>query len=147
MIICGSVRFTETKIEELDDGQVMISIPKNEISSLQLSYGQTVEKPKTQLLAGSLLIIMGFFIGLWPLLGYLSESHPKGGAFGAIIGSALTLFVFGFYLIKPIFSKGYYILIVTNHGSRKVNIGNCTPTEVVTAGKNLGYQIENVSNP
>ena len=55
----------------------MVSIPKSEIVSITVCYGQSVEKPILQMIAGVLTSLLGFFMGVWPLVGYITILEPR----------------------------------------------------------------------
>ena len=118
----------------------MVSIPKSDIVSITVCYGQSVEKPILQIIAGMLTVSLGFFIGVWPLVGYIYDAGTlRGGSKLLPYGLAVPLILIGIYLIAPVFRRCNYLLIVTISGRRrKLSIKGCDPSEVVNAGKVLG---------
>ncbi len=120
----------------------MVSIPKSEIVSITVCYGQSVEKPILQMIAGVLTSLLGFFMGVWPLVGYIYDPGTlKGGSKLLPYGLALPLILIGIYLIAPVFRKCYYLIIATPSGKRKIPSKDCGPAEVADAGRSLDYLI------
>jgi len=142
MTTCGNIRFTDAKLEELDGTQIMASVQKAEILSIELKFGESVEKPVRQILIGVLLCILAFVIGVWPLLGYFSDFKPGAKTpYFQPIASAITLFIFGGFLILPVFKKAHYLLVTTSSGTRKLTVKGCEAAELIKIGNNLGYVI------
>ncbi|MGA3113589.1 MAG: hypothetical protein ABSF90_04055 [Syntrophobacteraceae bacterium] len=79
-ITCGNIRFSPQDIRELEGVQVMASIPKAEIVSMSVCYGESVEKPVLQIVAGVMAILLGFLIGVWPVIGAFFPCLPCGGS-------------------------------------------------------------------
>ncbi len=120
----------------------MVSIPKSKIISITVGYGQSVEKTILQIVAGMLTVSLGFFIGVWPLVGYIFDPGAlRGGSKLLPYGFAAPLILIGIYLVVPVFRRCDYLVIVTGSGRRKLPIKSCSPCEVVNAGKTFGYLI------
>ncbi len=141
-ITSGNIRFSEESLQELDGTQVMVTIRKTDIFSIELSFGESVERPVLQLAAGVLMCLLGLMMGVWPMLGYFMsyELSARTPHFLPLV-SAATLIIFGAYTIAPIFRRCHYLLVRTSSGERKLPIKECTPNEVISAGRSLGYMI------
>jgi hypothetical protein len=146
-IICGNISFSGEHVKEFDGAQVMASIPKAEITSIKFSYGESVEKPVIQIIAGIVSCLLGFFIGVWPLAGYLSNLYMQRGGHIALIVFAIPLILIGIYLIVPVFSRCSYLLVNTQSGKRKLTMKDCSPSEIVTAARTFGYPIIERTEP
>ncbi len=143
-ITCGNIRFSKQDIKELDGIQVMVSIPKTEIVSITVSYGESVEKPILQIIAGILLALLGFCIGVWPLLPAISNLGAQRGTHSFLFGFAAPLILIGIFLIVPVFRMCDYLLITTRSGRRKLQMKGCSPSEIANAGKALGYFVTEI---
>ncbi|MGC8494543.1 MAG: hypothetical protein ACP5SH_22700 [Syntrophobacteraceae bacterium] len=147
-ITCGNIRFLEHEINELDGSQVLVSIPKSVILSITVCHGQSVEKPFRQVILGILMVLMGFVMGVWPLVSNVfSMGGPKGGSKLLIFGFAVPLIPIGIYTVAPVFRASSYLLICTTSGTRKLPIKSCMPSELINAGKIFGYNIVGKMEP
>jgi hypothetical protein len=141
IITCGNIRFSRENIGELYGARVIVSIPRTDITSISLRYGESVERPILEIIVGIFLMLAGFFVGIWPLVGYLSSFDTQKGGYLMPIAFAVPLVLLGIWIIVPVFSRRYYLLIATKSGKRKLAITGCSPSEVSKAGKALGYSI------
>jgi hypothetical protein len=136
---CGNIRFSKDAVKELDGMQIMVSIPKAEITSIKLAYGESVEKPLVQITSGIILCLTGFFLGVWPLADYISHLNTQRGGYLAPFAFAAPLIVLGISLIVPVFRRRKYLLVTTISGHRKLPIKDCNPLEAITVARSLGY--------
>lgn len=141
-ITCGNIGFTEECICELDGLQEIVSIHKKDITSLSIRFGRSVEKPILQFVGGIIMCLMGFVIGVWPLADALF--HPevvvRPNALKLFALASPLLFV-GVAVIWPIFRKCHYVPVRTYSDKRKIPIKGCSTSEVISAGRSLGYSI------
>lgn len=98
----------------MDGVQVVFCVPKTEIASITVIYGESVEKPLLQLIAGILMVLLGFIIGVWPLVPFVSDLGTQiNGKALLLLGSAAPLILIGISLIVPVFRRCNYLLITT----------------------------------
>jgi len=141
-ITCGNISFTEECISELDGLLEIVSIPKKDITSLSIHYGRSVEKPVLQFAGGIIICLLGFVIGVWPLTEVLfnPEAVVRPNALKLFALASPLLFV-GVAVILPIFRKCHYVYVRTYSDKRKLPINGCSTSEVINAGRSLGYSI------
>jgi hypothetical protein len=136
---CGNIRFNEDSIKELEGTQVMVSIPRADVVSIELRYGNSVEKPIMQTISGTVLCLLGFSIGVWPLVGYLSHANSQGSGYLAPIAFAVPLILLGIYTMAPVVRRCNYLLVTTASGSRKLSIKGCNPSDLLSTARSCGY--------
>ncbi len=121
----SGVEVSGNEIRELDNGKAVAFIPKKAIRSITLNYGTSANRPIAQLIIG-IILIGGGMIFFFPIIGFLIDAMQgntslnqhngyKFFAFGA------PLVFIGAVLIKEVFKKIYYLLIVTDDGSQKIS--------------------------
>jgi len=141
-ITCGNISFTEECISELDGLLEIVSIPKKDITSISIHYGRSIEKPILQFVGGIIMCLVGFVIGVWPLIDVFlhHEAVVKPNGLKLFALTSPLLFV-GIAVIWPIFRKCHYVYVHTISDKRKLPIIGCCTTEVISAGRSLGYSI------
>lgn len=141
-ITSGSIRFTAEGIQEVDGNQVAVSVPRKEIKAISLCYGQSVEKPIFQFIAGILICALGFIIGVWPSLDIILNHQTVGTPIILkTFAFAAPLIVIGVAVIIPIFRKSHYLFVVTNTDKRKLTIRKASPVEVINSAEIAGYKV------
>jgi hypothetical protein len=141
-ITSGNIRFTEEDIQELDGNQVVVSVPRKEITSISLRYGESVERPILQLLGGIILCVIGLVIGVRPIIWVFFEREPVGEPVALKpFAFAAPLILIGAAVIIPIFRRSHYLLVTTKNDRRKLTIRNVTPVEVINSAQNAGYEV------
>ena len=109
-IICGSIRFTAEAIQELDGKQVIVTVPREEVTSVSLCYGESVEKPILQFIAGLIMCAIGLVLGVWPILRILSgERVGEPIAVKPFVFAAPLIFI-GAAVMIPIFQRSHTFL-------------------------------------
>jgi len=141
-ITCGNISFTEECISELDGLLEIVSIPKKDITSISIHYGRSVEKPVLQFVGGVIMCLLAFVIGVWPVIN-IFFNYGTVGSYGSLKLFALAspLLFIGVAVIWPIFRKCHYVYVRTYSDKRKLPINGCCTSEVINAGRSLGYSI------
>jgi len=146
-ITCGNIQFSEESVHELDGKQVIVSIPKADIISITISFGESVEKPVLQFSAGIFMCILGFVIGVWPSIGFILHHVPVEPIVLKPFAFAVPLIFIGIAVIVPIFRKCHYLRVRTSSDERKLPIKGCSLSEVLNAGRSFGYLITEPREP
>ncbi len=109
----GSIRFTAQEVQELDGNQIVVSVPRKEITSICLCYGEGVERPILQFIAGIIMSALGFILGVYPILGmFRGETVGEPIAVKPFAFAAPLIFI-GVAVIIPIFRRSYYLLVIS----------------------------------
>jgi len=123
----SSVRISPERISELDDNHVIRSIEKKDIVSIVLKYGASSERLTVQIIASTILIILGIYVGIIPTLKLISDIYLETGVNVGHLGKGLFFLVFpicfipfGIYLIWIGIRKRYYLLVKTSTDQRRI---------------------------
>lgn len=92
-------------------------------------------------------MIWGFFMGMWPVVGFLSNLGAQEGGCVLLLGLAASLVVIDLYLIVPPLSKRYYLLVTTQSGTRRIPIEDCNPAGVLGVVRAFGYPVSGGGQP
>ncbi len=119
-----SVQFSSSEVCELDDGKVLVSIPRDKIRKLSLQRGTSANRPLPQFIIALILIVIGVFCSS-PILRFLTDAMSANAGHASITGLQLLAFgvpmiLIGIWLIAEIVRKKYYLLIQTEDGSQKI---------------------------
>jgi hypothetical protein len=137
----GSIRFTVEEVQELDGNQIVVSVPRKEITSISLCYGEGVERPILQFIAGMITCALGFVIGVYPIVGMFSgETVGEPIAVKPFAFAAPLIFI-GVAVIIPIFRRSHYLLVITKNDRRKLTIRNASQVEVMNSAQSAGYEM------
>ena len=114
MIECGGVAFDEQRLQEIDEGQVMVSVERSDIQRIRLRSGLISPHPILQMiLAGPFLAI-----GLIPIVHFIHWA-VRGGAFYRATVFAAPVLVIGVMLLLGAFRRGRFLEVETNRGRKR----------------------------
>ena len=108
----GGVLCTDVELLEVDSGQIMVRVNRDEIQSIRLKYGTQEQNVLGQVICGSILIS--------------SAILPLGRLlFGMGMGFAMSYWLvfapmLGVYLIVGTMRKGFFLDIETTKGDRRI---------------------------
>jgi len=127
----------------MDGNQVVVSIPRNEIASITLCYGNSAERPAVRVIAGIIMCILGIILGVLPSYAIIFNYELIGTTvILEEIASAATLIFLGIVVIIPFFRKSHYLLVETKSSRRKLALKNSSPSEIINLATVAGYQIK-----
>jgi len=88
------------------------------------------------------MCLLAFVIGVWPVIN-IFFNYGTVGSYGSLKLFALAspLLFIGVAVIWPIFRKCHYVYVRTYSDKRKLPINGCCTSEVINAGRSLGYSI------
>jgi hypothetical protein len=123
----SSIQFSSDSVSELEQKRKSISIAKQDIKSISLRYGPIVERPTAQAIVGLILILLGLYLGIYPLywavlynnLPSIRDHYPTIAGI-KVFAYALPLVFIGAYLLQRLFIKRFYLLVLTNNDKRKL---------------------------
>jgi hypothetical protein len=137
----GSIRFTAEEVQELDGNQIIVSVTRKEITSISFCYGEGVERPILQFIAGLIMCALGFVLGVYPILGMFRGETVGEPIAVKPFAFAAPLILIGVAVIIPIFRKSRYLLVITNNDRRKLTIRNASSAEVINSAQIAGYEM------
>ena len=151
-IRCSSVEISTKGLSEFDQQTRIISIPREQIIKITLHYGARAERPIVQVVFGLTLFILGLTIGILPLVHVLSgdnlareiqDTRPYNFR---ILAYALALIPTGLWFLLRAMSHGYYLLVKTGKGRKKLFFQKSTKSsevfEFINKGRtDFGYEI------
>lgn len=132
--------FTPEVIEMVQAGQVMVSVPREEIVHLAIQRGSHAERPLIQA-AFSVLMI---FMGLAPIAAFLDIAI---GDLPLKAGSMVAFLPFGCWGLWSALARGFFILVDLKNDRRKLPIDLGTSLVEIRqliqdVERSFGYSIE-----
>lgn len=146
-IQCSTVRITAQEISELDRKQEILKIDRSAAEQIFLKHGIIGERIIIQVICGLVLLSIGIFFGLSPILGMISKGdYPSTVVALRPFAHASPLILIGAYLIFAIFKRRYFLLVEADGKSRKVVFQDKISDQeidkfIYTANNNYGYNI------
>ena len=141
-----------TKISELDGNRIVITIPREQIRQIKLSYDTNAKNPFCQYFLGFTLLslgLIGIVVTFFASLGGGSLNQTKSEDFVLhLVPITLWLMVgAGFWLLIGIFRARYHLWIDTESGIRKIFFEKAVDIEEIQqfirrAHLNFGYSID-----
>jgi len=124
----SSVEITEFSISEFEGKQLMLSLPRDHISSISLQRGISAERPIVEVAIGILFILAGFYIfwsffwSIWKSILLEPGSTPSPNTAAAKFSILGLLFVpVGVLMLKKALKRRFFLSVETkNKGCRKV---------------------------
>lgn len=138
----AGVRFTQDMLVSMEQGRVMILIPRSEIRRVTLGYGSSALRPITQLVAGLVLATAALMT-----TAYLFWWVKHSAVLALGVAGLLVMAVIGLSTALGTFRRRYFLLVDATSGPRKLvfdadaRIGDILE-HVSSAEKLLGYRIE-----
>lgn len=120
----SSVEISADTIKEIDGNQLMLSLSREQISSMTLQRGIKSERPIVDVVIGLVFISLGIYIFLPMLLYWLSflrqdSSMTPRDSPSRFIAMGLVTIPIGIYIISTAFQKRYFLLIGTTNGAER----------------------------
>lgn len=151
-IRCSKVEISGTRISELDGDRVVITVPREQIRQIKLSYDTGAKNPFCQFFLGFTLLSLGL-IGVIVIFiasagGGSLIQNQSGGSVLPLIPITLWLMIgIGLWLLADIFQAKYHFLIDTENGIRKVFFEKSVDIREIQqfikrAHLNFGYEID-----
>ena len=143
-LVIGSVRVTANDVSEMADGHAVVSVPRVDITHIELKRGIAAERPLLLFLFGLLLTLPGGYAsrGLWSWL-----------CFGGTLYVDVTLWLIlllpvGVWLACSAFRRRVFLHVHTLNDRRKILFRkNHSPAEILEYVKyvsdRFGYSIHN----
>ena len=100
------VTITSSKIKEMDDGRTLIAVNRDKITNVACRKGWQAENPKTQIIAGCVLIAFGML----PVPAIVKWLIYGGRLYSAMVWLT-TLVVIGAWLFYSAFKRGLHLSI------------------------------------
>jgi hypothetical protein len=151
-IRCSKVEISGTKISELDGDRIVITIPREQIRQIKLSYDTNAKNPFCQYFLGFTLLslgLIGFVVTFFASLGGISLTRARSEDFVVpLIPVTLWLMIgVGFWLLMGIFRARYHLWIDTEGGIRKIFFEKAVDIQEIQqfikkAHLNFGYSID-----
>ena len=152
----SSIEISRENISELDGKKVITSIPKNDILTIVLKYGNISERIVLQLIFSIFTILFGLYIGFMPTIKLIYDIYSNAGV---DIGHTyphqeLMIILFpiffipsGIYFFIVTLRRRYYLLITTQIDKRKFVFNDMVTFHelslfICTAKEKYGYAIE-----
>jgi hypothetical protein len=110
-----SVEVSDEGLAEMDRGRRNVFVPRGEIREVELSYGLGSERPLAGVIAGIILILVGF----WPVRA-LYRVLTEGGTFPIEAIAAAAFLGVGCWLIYFSLKKRLHLLVRTERDKRKI---------------------------
>jgi hypothetical protein len=153
-MILSTIEFSAESVSELDGHSKAVTIPRNAIRSISLQYGYSAERPIFQAVIGTVLVLIGFILGVYPVAGMLlTGEFPLTPAPLKLVAFAVPLVLIGVYMFYRLLVKRFHLVIYTTSDKRKLVFRDKLSLDQVhvfllNCKSALGYsmQIETVNN-
>ncbi len=135
-------------IAELDGKRTSVSIARQDVREISLKFGFTAERPISQLVVGGILILLGLYLGVYPLNDMIVRGdYPWGWGSLKMFAYAVPLILLGGHYLNKLFAKRFYLLVRTDNDKRKLVFNDkLTEGEVVAfimnCNSSLGYGVK-----
>ena len=112
---CCGIRLTEQNLSEIDSGRIMVTVSKQDIQRIVLRHGVQAPHPATQLIAGIVLISLGYF----PIR-HLAYWFQHGGVYFDYEAWIIALVIAGMFMVRGASKKGYFLDVELSQGHKRL---------------------------
>ena len=120
-MILSTIEFSADSVSELDGHSKAVTISRDEIKGISLRYGYSAERPTVQAIVGTVLVLLGLVLGVYPVCGMLlTGEFPSTPAALKPIAFAVPLVLIGGYMFYTLLAKRFYLFVHTQSDKRKL---------------------------
>lgn len=148
----SKVEISETNIRKIDDGRIVLTIQKEQIRQIRLSFDTETENPFCQYFMGftlSFLGLLGLVVTFFISAGGGGIATAEPGEFAVPLVPVILWIMTGtgFWLLRGIFRARYHLCIDTNNGVHKIFFDKAAEVTEIRqflrlANQKFGYEID-----